>query len=152
MKKIAVFPGSFDPVTIGHHNIVERAASLFDKVIVAIGNNSDKKSLFTIEQRLLFLQQSFATIENVVIDSYEGLTVDYCKKTDAKYILRGLRNSTDFEFEKNIAQMNQALLADVETVFIICPPSLTAINSSIVRDIYKNGGNIQQFMPPGVKI
>jgi len=152
MNKIAVFPGSFDPVTLGHYNIVKRAAVLFDKIIVAIGSNPDKKNLFTIEQRLLFLQQSFAEIDNVMVDSYRGLTIDYCKKVDAKYILRGLRNNSDFDFEKSIAQMNQDIEPEIETVFLVCPPHLTAISSSIVRDIYKNGGHIQQFIPPSVNI
>ncbi len=152
MNKIAVFPGSFDPVTLGHYNIVKRAAVLFDKIIVAIGTNPDKKHLFTIEQRLLFLQQSFAEIDNVMVDTYDGLTIDYCKKVDAKYILRGLRNNSDFDFEKSIAQMNQDIEPEIETVFLVCPPHLTAISSSIVRDIYKNGGHIQQFIPPFVNI
>lgn len=117
MNKIAVFPGSFDPVTLGHYNIVKRAAVLFDKIIVAIGNNPDKKHLFTIGQRLLFLQQSFAEIDNVMVDTYDGLTIDYCKKVDAKYILRGLRNNSDFDFEKSIAQMNQDIEPEIETVF-----------------------------------
>ncbi|MDZ4757399.1 MAG: pantetheine-phosphate adenylyltransferase [Bacteroidota bacterium] len=152
MNRIAVFPGSFDPITLGHYDIVQRASSLFQKVIVAIGTNSDKKPLFTLEQRLLFLQQAFSNIDNVVVDTYEGLTVDYCKKVEAAYLLRGLRSSPDFDYEKSIAQMNQCLAPQIETVFLVCPPNLTAINSSIVRDIYRNGGNIEQFLPPGIKI
>ncbi len=152
MKKTAVFPGSFDPVTMGHYDIVQRAASLFDKVFVAIGINADKKTLFTIEQRLLFLQEAFADMDNVVVDTYKGLTIDFCKKTDANFLIRGLRNNSDFDFEKNIAQMNQALAPEIETVFFVCPAKLSAISSSIVRDIYINGGNIKPFLPPNVKI
>lgn len=152
MNRVAVFPGSFDPVTIGHYDLVARAVPLFDKIIVALGVNSEKKSLFTQEQRLIQLQQAFASFDKVVVDSYSGLTVDYCKKSGANYIIRGLRSNVDFEYEKNIAQMNKSMIDRIETIFLACSPAYAAINSSIVREIYKNKGNIEQFLPVGVSI
>ena len=147
MKKIAIFPGSFDPITIGHQNIVERALPLFDQVIVAVGENSQKKKMFSLEQRISFIEKTFATQPKVIVKSYAGLTVDFCNKTDSKFILRGIRNAKDLDFEQAIAQMNLALNPAVETIFLINEPKYGAINSSIVRDIHANGGNTAQFLP-----
>jgi len=146
-KKIAVFPGSFDPLTIGHESIIRRGLDLFDQIIVAIGVNSQKKSLFDLEQRKKWIEQTFVDEPNINVASYEGLTIDFCIKNKAQYILRGLRTSADFEFERGIAQMNQAMNKKVETIFLISTPEYSAINSTIVRDIIKNGGDARQFVP-----
>jgi len=147
MIKTAVFPGSFDPITKGHEHIVIRALSLFDEIIVAIGENSQKNSLFTLEERKNMLKKVFADYANVKIISYKGLTVDYCKSINCNFILRGLRTSADFEFERSIGQMNKKMHNNIETVFLLTMPEYTAINSSIVRDIIKNGGCVKQFIP-----
>lgn len=152
MPKIAVFPGSFDPVTRGHEDIISRAAPLFDKIIVAIGQNQDKKSYFSIGKRLEFLKTVFKNVPNIVIEKYSGLTVDYCREVGAQYILRGLRTSADFEFERSIAQVNKKLYPEIETVFFLTLPEYTALNSSVVRDIIKHGGNPAQFIPEGLKL
>jgi pantetheine-phosphate adenylyltransferase len=151
-KKIAVFPGSFDPVTIGHYSIVERALPLFDEIVVAIGINTAKKNLFSLEQRVQHLKEAFNNFNKVSIVSYEGLTVDFCEKIKADYILRGLRSPSDFEYERTIAQMNKSLKKSIETIFIVTAPEYSAINSTIVRDIIINGGNAEQFLPEGVKL
>lgn len=150
MKKIAVFPGSFDPVTKGHENIVRRSAPLFDELIVAIGINADKKAYFPIEKRVEWLEMVFTDLKNVRIDSYAGLTVDYCARIGANYILRGLRTSADFEFERSVGQVNRMLQPQLEIVFMLTPPELTPVNSSIVRDIHRNGGDISLFVPKQV--
>ncbi len=151
MRK-AVFPGSFDPFTNGHFDIVSRALPLFDEIVVAIGHNSKKKYLFDLESRKKSIQGLFENNPKISVQVYEGLTVDYCLSINAPYILRGLRNSTDFEYERNIGQMNKALQDEIETVFFLTRPALSAISSTIVRDIYKNGGNINQFIPLDYKI
>lgn len=150
MIKTAVFPGSFDPITKGHEHIVIRALSLFDEIIVAIGENSQKNSLYTIEQRIAMLEKVFVDYPNVKIISYKGLTVDYCKSINCDFILRGLRTSADFEFERSIGQMNKKMHNNIETVFLLTMPEYTAINSSIVRDIIKNGGCVKQFVPVAI--
>jgi pantetheine-phosphate adenylyltransferase len=150
MKKIAVFPGSFDPVTTGHDCIIRRAAQLFDELIVAIGVNADKKTYFPLEKRMEWLKTVLADIDNVRVDSYYGLTVDYCMSQNAKYILRGLRTAADFEFERSVGQVNKLLHPDLENVFLLSRPEHTPINSSIVRDVHRNGGDIQQFVPTSV--
>lgn len=152
MIRKAVFPGSFDPITIGHHSIVMRALPLFDEIVMAIGENTNKKYLFTLEQRIEHLKQAFGHISKISIVSYSGLTVDFCKKINANYILRGLRNTTDFEYERAIAQINKSMAPEIETVFLVTEPQYGAINSTIVRDIIIHGGNIQNFIPEGVKI
>lgn len=150
MKK-AVFPGSFDPITIGHEALVRRAAGLFDELVVAIGHNSKKQYMYPLEQRKAWLEAVFADLPNVTTASYEGLTTDYCKSIDAGYLLRGLRSGTDFEFERSIAQMNAAI-SGIETVFLITAPEHSAINSTIVRDIVRHGGDASAFVPKPVKL
>ena len=153
MERIAVFPGSFDPITLGHFDIVERAAPLFDKIIVAIGQNAQKNYMFSLEQRKNWLEASFNRFPNVSVDIYEGLTVDYCKKKGANFILRGLRNPADFEFEKAIAHTNRAITnKDIETVFLLTSSGKSYISSSIVRDVLRNGGNYEILVPKEVRI
>ncbi len=147
MKRIAVFPGSFDPVTKGHENIVRRSAPLFDELVVAIGVNADKKSYFPLDKRVEWLKIVFADLKNIRIDHYHGLTVDYCLKQNANYILRGLRTSADFEFERSVGQVNKMLYPQIENIFMLTRPEHTPINSSIVRDIHRNGGDISLFVP-----
>ncbi len=150
MKKIAVFPGSFDPVTRGHENIVRRAIPLFDEIIVAIGENSEKNSFFYLQTRIDFLEKVFKPHPTVYVKSYKGLTVDFCRRENARYILRGLRTSADFEFERGIGQMNKKMYPDIETVFLLSLPEYNPINSSIVRDIIRNGGDAGQFVPDAI--
>lgn len=149
--KIAVFPGSFDPITKGHQDIIERALPLFDKIIVAIGQNSAKKYHYSLEQRTNFIELTFNNNPKFEVISYTGLTIDFCKSVNASYILRGIRNSSDYLYENSIAQMNKAMNNDIETIFIPTIPELAAINSTIVRDILINGGNVEQFVPTAIK-
>lgn len=146
MKK-AVFPGSFDPIHLGHVDIVKRALVLFDEVIIGVGVNTTKQSYFTLEQRVEFINQAFKGIIGVTVMTYEGLTVDFCKTQGAQFILRGLRSGTDFEYERSIAQMNKAMASSTETVFLLTDPALSAITSSIIREIHKNKGSIERFIP-----
>jgi len=151
MKRIALFPGSFDPFTIGHESIVRRSLGLFDEIIVAVGMNSTKANLFSLEKRVDWIRDVFADTPQVKVGSYEGLTVEYCKQQQARYILRGLRTSADFGFERGIAQVNKALVPEIETVFIMALPEHSAISSTIIRDIIRNGGNAQAFVPKAVQ-
>ncbi len=152
MKKIAVFPGSFDPLTIGHEAIVKRALSLFDEIIIAVGANALKKSFYPLEVRKEIITKVFQNEPRVRIAHYEGLTVDFCKKNGAGYILRGLRTSADFEFERAIAQVNKVLATGIETVFILTVPEHSHINSSIVRDIIRSGGDASIFVPEAITL
>lgn len=146
--KVAVFPGSFDPITLGHVDVIERSLPYFDQVIIAVGFNSTKASgLFSIENRLKQISAATKHLSNITVVSYEGLTIDFCKKNKATTIIRGLRNTVDFEFEKSIAQMNKNLAPEIETLFLFTDQKLAAINSSIVRDIIRNGGDANQFLP-----
>ncbi|MAZ93461.1 MAG: pantetheine-phosphate adenylyltransferase [Lentimicrobiaceae bacterium] len=147
MERIAVFPGSFDPVTLGHVSVVRRALPLFDKIIISIGANSDKKSMFTLEQRMNWLNGIFREDYKVEIKSYSGLTVEFCKKVKAKFILRGLRTSADFEFERGIGQINRKLSDNIETVFFLTEAKYTPLSSSIVRDVIRNGGSVEGMIP-----
>ncbi|MFL5765706.1 MAG: pantetheine-phosphate adenylyltransferase [Bacteroidia bacterium] len=151
-KRIAIFPGSFDPITKGHENILLRALPLFDEIIIAIGKNSHKQNYFSIDQREKWIKQVFKGEKKVKVATYSGLTIDFCRKMDAKYILRGLRTSADFEFEKSIAQNNNTMAPDIETIFILPVPELSAINSTIVRDIIRNGADASRFVPKGVNL
>ncbi len=150
MKKIAVFPGSFDPFTVGHKSIVDRALNMFDEIIIAIGYNSEKSGFFPLEKRVEWIKQTFKDNRKIKVITYQGLTVDFCKKNNANYILRGLRTSEDFEYERAIAQMNKKLLPETETVFLLTSPEHTPISSSIVREIFKHGGDISEFIPEGI--
>ena len=152
MSKIAIFPGSFDPITIGHVDILKRTLPLFDKIIIAIGENSQKKYLFSLEQRLSWLKEVFKNEPKVEIDTYEGLTINYCKKVNAKYIVRGIRSAADFEYEKTIAHLNHAMEESVETVLILAKPELGSISSTIVREIIKGNGDVHKFVPKEVKL
>ena len=152
MKRIAVFPGSFDPVTRGHEDIILRALPLFDHIYVAIGNNAEKKYTFTISQRLQWIEEVFAGISAIEPAIYNGLTVDFCRRVDANYIIRGLRTSADFEFERSIGQMNKLMFPGIETVFLLCEPEFASLSSSIVRDIIRNGGDVTQFVPAGITL
>lgn len=150
MKRIAVFPGSFDPITRGHVSIIKRAIPLFDKIIISLGINSDKKSMFTIQQRISWIEKIFESESSISVDSYSGLTVDYCRKQNANYILRGLRTASDFEFERGIGQVNKKLADEVETVFLLTEPQFTPVSSSIVRDVIRNGGDVSSMIPAEV--
>ena len=148
-KRIAVFPGSFDPFTIGHEALVKRTIGLFDEIIIALGTNSNKKYMFSEEQRIKWIETAFKNTPNVSVKSFSGLTIDFCKKNKADYIIRGVRTSTDFEFEKAIAQMNREM-SKIETIFIMPLPEHSAINSTIIRDIVRNNGDASMFVPKGV--
>lgn len=152
MNKIAIFPGSFDPFTTGHKEIIERAYEMFDHIIVAIGYNSEKKNYFPLEQREEWIRKVFAGKDKISVKSYQGLTVDFCIENGAHYILRGLRNSTYFEYEKNIAQMNKAIHPEIETVFLLSSPELSAVNANIVRDIIRHGGDASHFLPKEINL
>jgi len=150
MRK-AIFPGSFDPITLGHYDIIKRALPLFDEIIVAIGINAEKKYMFSLEDRKKFIEESFKDEPKVSVITYEGLTIDLCHKLEAKFILRGLRNPADFEFEKAIAHTNRQL-SDIETVFLLTAIDTSPISSSIVRDVIRNGGDYTILVPESVKI
>lgn len=149
MKK-AIFPGSFDPITLGHYDIVKRGLDLFDELILAIGMNADKKYMFTLEERQQFLQETFKDEPRIKIKTYQGLTVDFCKKEKASFILRGLRNSIDLDFEKAIARTNHKLTG-VETVFLIAAPDKSHISSTIVRDVIRYDGDYRELVPEAVR-
>ena len=148
MKK-AVFPGSFDPITLGHCEIIEKACEIFDEVIVSVGNNSDKNYKFSLNKRLKFISDEFINNPKVFVEKYEGLTVDFCKNKNVKHIVRGLRNPADFEFEKKIALFNNSL-ENIETIFFLTSPNNAFISSSMVREIMDNGGNFKKFVPNSV--
>jgi pantetheine-phosphate adenylyltransferase len=152
MKRIAVFPGSFDPFTIGHEAIVRRALSLFDEIIIAVGANALKKNYYPLAIRKEMILKVFRDEPRIRIDHYEGLTVDYCKKSNAGYLIRGLRTAADFEFERAIAQVNRVLAPGVESVFLLTVPEHSHINSTIVRDIIRSGGDASQFVPSAINL
>ncbi len=152
MKKIAVFPGSFDPITTGHVEIVRRALPLFDEIVVAIGVNSQKSYLFSLEQRLQWLRDVFAGEPKVRVDFFENLTAHYCMRIGAGYLIRGLRNASDFDYEKTISQLNDVLGHGVDTIFLISRPNFSHISSTIVREIIRGGGDAGPFLPPEVVV
>jgi pantetheine-phosphate adenylyltransferase len=147
MKKIAVFPGSFDPFTIGHESIVKRAFSLFDSIVIAVGHNANKKGFFPLEKRLLWIREVFEGESKISVDQYEGMTIDFCKKVNARYLLRGIRTSADFEYERAIAQINKQMMPEIESVFLLTYPEYTPVTSSIVREIIRLGGDASKFLP-----
>jgi len=147
MFRICLFPGTFDPVTFGHLDIIERALPLFDKLYIGIGMNSNKQPMFSPEQRVKWLEELFRNNDKIEALTYEGLTVDCCKRVGANYILRGIRYVNDFEYEKAIADMNRSLDSGIETVFLTCLPKFTSVASTLVRDVIRNGGEVSQFVP-----
>jgi len=149
--KRALFPGSFDPITLGHFDIIRRALALFDEIVVAIGVNGDKNYMFTVEQRKEFIEKAFADEPKVKVSTYQGLTVDYCREIDAQFIVRGLRNPADFEFEKAIAHTNRTL-SKIETVFLLTAARTSFISSSIVRDVIRNNGDYTVLVPESVRV
>lgn len=150
MAKICLFPGTFDPVTMGHIDIINRAIPLFDKLIIGIGRNVNKVPMFSEEQRLAWLHEIFKNEPKVEAVVYEGLTVECCRQVGAEFILRGIRYVNDFEYEKAIADMNRSLEGNIETIFLTCLPQYTSVASTLVRDVLKNGGDVSQFLPKEV--
>ena len=147
MQRICLFPGTFDPVTLGHTDIIYRAEPLFDKIIIGVGKNSTKSPMFSAEQRLQWFEEIFKDEKNIEAFIYEGLTINFCKKINAKFILRGIRYVSDFEYEKTIADANRTLDPSIETIFLTGEPKYTSVASTIVRDIIRNGGNASPFLP-----
>lgn len=150
MKKIAVFPGSFDPITTGHVEIVKRGIPLFDKIVIAVGTNSQKKYLFSLQQRLDWLEEVFKDYPTVEIAHYQGLTAKYCGEIGAAYMIRGIRNASDFDYEKTISQLNTIIGDGLETVFLISSPNFSHVSSTIVREIIKGDGDASPFLPPEI--
>ena len=148
--RICLFPGTFDPVTLGHIDIIDRALPLFDRFIIGIGKNTNKEPMFSEEKRLGWLREIYRNDYKVKAVTYEGLTVDCCKRNNAQFILRGIRYVNDFEYEKAIADMNRSLDGNIETIFLTCLPQFTSVASTLVRDVIKNGGDVSQFLPPEV--
>jgi pantetheine-phosphate adenylyltransferase len=151
MQRVCLFPGSFDPVTKGHIDIIERSVSLFDKLVIGVGINSNKQPMFTAEQRVGWIKEVFKHDSRIDVVSYEGLTVNFCREINAQYILRGVRYVSDFEYEKAIADMNRILESSVETIFLPCTPEYSTISSTLVRDVIRNGGKVDMFIPEAVK-
>jgi pantetheine-phosphate adenylyltransferase len=151
-EKIAVFPGSFSPFTLGHQYVIKKALPLFDKIIIAVGTNSSKEYFFSEQQRIKWIENIFKGESKIEIQKYDGLTVDFCKSIKADFILRGLRDSKDFNYEKEIAQVNQTLNNEIETIFIITSAEYSHISSSLVREVAKNKGDISKFVPKGVDL
>jgi pantetheine-phosphate adenylyltransferase len=149
--RICLFPGTFDPITTGHIDIIDRALPLFDKLIVGIGRNASKKPMFSEEDRLKWIRDCYKGNEKISAVCYEGLTVNCCKEYGANFILRGIRYVNDFEYEKAIADMNRSIDGNIETVFLTCSPEYTSVASTLVRDVYLNGGDVRQFLPDPVR-
>jgi pantetheine-phosphate adenylyltransferase len=150
MKRIALFPGTFDPITVGHLDIIERSLPLFDKLYIGIGRNANKTPMYSEEQRVQWIRDIFASEPKVEVVVYEGLTVECCRKIGAQYILRGIRYVNDFEYEKAIADMNRSLDGSIETIYLTCLPQYTSVASTLVRDVIRNGGDASPFLPPVV--
>jgi len=147
MQRICLFPGTFDPITLGHVDVIKRALPMFDKLIIGVGINASKQPMFTVEKRTEWMRQIFMDDDRIEVTGYEGLTVDFCHKTGATVILRGIRYISDFEYEKAIADMNRMLAPDIETIFLTCSPVYSTISSTLVRDVIRNGGNAKMFLP-----
>ncbi len=152
MDKVAVFPGSFDPFTLGHESLVNRALPLFDKVLVAVGENAEKKNLFSLEARLAMISKVFSDESRVVVIPFSGLTVEFCHRHNASYIIRGLRTAIDFEYERAMGHMNWKMAPDIVTVFLLTSTEHTPVNSTIVRDIIRHGGDVSGFVPAAINI
>lgn len=152
MERICLFPGTFDPITKGHVDVIKRAVSLFDKLIIGIGINSSKEPMFSLDQRCAWIREIFINDPRIDVTGYTGLTVDFCRQIGAQYILRGIRYVSDFEYEKAIADMNRMLTPEIETLFLTCSPEFSTISSTLVRDVIRNKGNITLFVPKEVKI
>ncbi len=152
MDKIALFPGSFDPITLGHRDIIERALPLFDEILIAIGENNDKTYLFDLHQRVAWIEGVFAHEPKIRVVTYQGLTAAFAKENNIQFLLRGLRNPSDFEFEKSIAQANRQMESDLETVFLLTSARYSYISSSIVREVIRHGGDYKVFVPDSVRI
>jgi len=150
MNRIVLFPGTFDPITLGHTDIINRALPLFDKLYIGIGRNTNKQPMFSEEERMNWIKSIYANNEKVEVVIYEGLTVDCCKKIGANFILRGIRYVNDFEYEKAIADMNRSIANNIETVFLTCLPQYTSVASTLVRDVLKYGGDVSNFLPEAV--
>ncbi len=148
--KIAIYPGSFDPITKGHLDILKTGAEIFDKVIIAVARNSEKKGFLPVDERVKLIKESVSDLENVEVDSFEGLTIEYAKKKDAKVLIRGLRAVSDFEYELQLSQANSALCSDIKTVFLTTKPKYNFISSSTIKEIYLNDGDISKFVPQAV--
>lgn len=151
-NKIALFPGSFDPFTIGHESVINRSLPLFDQIIIAVGVNTKKQGYFPIEKRLAMIREVFRDNPKIRVESYSGLTVDFCKECGAQYLLRGLRTAADFEYERAIAQINKAMYPELESVFLLTLPEHTPINSTIIRDVIRHGGNASKFVPKAIDL
>ncbi len=149
-QRICLFPGTFDPITKGHTDIIDRALGLFDSLIIGIGINSSKQPMFYIEQRIEWIERIYKNEPKIKVIAYEGLTIDCCKNNNAQFILRGIRYINDFEYEKAIADMNRMLAPEVETVFLTCTPLYSTISSTLVRDVIRNNGNVRQFIPEAI--
>lgn len=152
MERICLFPGTFDPITIGHADVIKRTVGLFDKLIIAIGVNASKTPMFSLEQRMDWIKEIFKEYPTVEVTSYTGLTINFCKEVGAQYMMRGIRYIADFEYEKAIADMNRMLAPEVETIFLTGAPEYSTISSTIVRDVIRNNGDISQFVPKEVKV
>lgn len=150
--KRAVFPGTFDPITRGHYNIILKGLSLFDEIIIAIGTNSKKQHLFNLEKRLEWIRTAFEHEKKIKVATYTGLTVDFCKHIEAGFILRGLRNASDFEYEQSIAYANKEMQPGIETVFVLANPAFSTVSSTLVREIIIAGGDISRFVPENIQI
>ena len=150
MQRICLFPGTFDPVTLGHTDIIDRELPLFDKLVVGIGRNTNKAPMFSEDERVGWLREIYKGNDKVEVLTYDGLTVDCCKKVNANFILRGIRYVNDFEYEKAIADMNRSIAGNIETIFLTCLPQYTSVASTLVRDVLRNGGNVSQFLPAAV--
>ncbi|HEY1031181.1 MAG TPA: pantetheine-phosphate adenylyltransferase [Flavipsychrobacter sp.] len=151
MQRVCLFPGTFDPITLGHVDVIKRSVSLFDKLIIAIGVNSQKTPMFTIEQRIAWITEIFKDYPQISVTSYSGLTIHYCKEVGAQYMMRGIRYIADFEYEKAIADMNRMLAPEIETIFLTCAPEYSTISSTIVRDVIRNNGDVSKIIPAEVR-
>ncbi len=147
MQRICLFPGTFDPITLGHVDVIERGVSLFDKLVIGIGMNSGKAPMYTVEQRTEWIQTIFKNDPRIEVQGYEGLTVEFCKQINASYILRGIRYVADFEYEKAIADMNRMLAPGIETIFLTCSPQYSTVSSTLVRDVIRHHGDVSKFVP-----